>query len=582
MLHRACLTLVRQPAGAVSAAAIAYCSVTVLTELFAPDACIPFVVACYNPRMHQPIETILINAQVRTLDPANPTATAVAVGSGAILAIGSDAELRAEAGSARVIDLDGAALVPGITDSHVHPLMGALAARGADLLDAGTWDDVLAGIRAEAGGKGPHDWVIGWGLLYDAFQGRPIHRDLIEDAAGGRPVFIRFMDVHTALVSQQALDIAGITGARTFTENAEIICDAAGVPTGELREWGAIGLAEDAMPQLTQAQKLDLYAAQMRQFAAVGITGIHGMDGDLGTLDTLRELEASGRLLTRLTMPFWIKPEMTEAEWEEFVPHRDARGRRWRGGVAKFFIDGVIDTGTAWLYEPDSEGDGLLPFWPDPAKYRKAVKRFAQAGFQCVTHACGDRAVREALDAYRDAGAADGIRHRIEHIETLQASDLPRFAAENVVASMQAQHMMWLDPARTCNWTTRMGDACCDRAFPIRSLRESGALVALGSDWPVARFDPRIGMAAAQLRRPPGVQRDAFDTQGIDGLAALEGYTTNAARTISEEHRLGRIKVGYCADLTAFAVDPVTCPPDELIENPVRLTMVDGEVIYRG
>ena len=532
--------------------------------------------------MHQPIETVLINAKVRTLDPANPHATAVALGAGAILAIGSDAELRATAGTAEVIDLQGAALVPGITDSHVHPLMGALDARGADLLDAFTWDDVLAGIRAEAADKGPDEWVIGWGLLYDAFQGRPIHRELIEEAAGGRPVFIKFMDFHTALVSQRALDIAGITGPRTFTENAEIMCDVAGVPTGELREWAAIGLVEAAMPPLSHEQELDFYAAQMLKFAAVGITGIHGMDGDLITLDELRELEASGRLRTRLTMPFTITPDMTEAEWETFVPHRDARGRRWRGGVAKFFIDGVIDTGTAWLCEPDSEGEGLLPFWPDTAKYRKAVKRFADAGFQCATHACGDRAVREALDAYRDAGAQEGIRHRIEHIETLQLSDLPRFAAENVVASMQTQHMMWLNPARTCNWTTRMGTGRCDRAFPTRSLRESGAIVALGSDWPVARFDPRIGMASAQLRRPPGYKRDAFDTQNIDGLAALEGYTTMAARTISEEHRLGRIKVGYCADLTAFAEDPVTCNPDELITNPVRMTMVDGEIVYRG
>ena len=532
--------------------------------------------------MRQPIKTVIFNAHVRTLDPLQPTATAIAVGSGAILAVGSNAEILRAVGNAETIDLGGAALVPGITDSHVHPFLGAQDARGADLLDAFTFDEVLRLVRAEADGKGPDEWIVGWGLLYDAFEGRPIHRDLLQEVAGGRPVFLKFMDFHTALVSSRALEMAGITGPRTFTENAEIVCDVHGVPTGELREWGAIGLAEEAMPSLSDGDRLSLYAAQMKGFAAVGITGVHGMDGSLQTLDDLRELEASGRIFTRLTMPFWIKPEMTPADWEKFILQRDAHGRRWRTGVAKFFIDGVIDTGTAWLCDPDSEGAGLEPFWPDPAKYRRAVKRFADAGFQCVTHACGDRGVREALDAYRDAGAAAGIRHRIEHIETLQSSDLPRFAAENVVASMQAQHMMWLDPARTCNWTKRMGDARSDRAFPIRSLRESGAIVALGSDWPVARFDPRIGMAAAQLRRPPGVLREAFDDQGIDGLAALEGYTTLAARTISEEHRLGRIKVGYCADLTAFAEDPTTCRPDDLPQNPIKLTMVDGEVVFRA
>lgn len=532
--------------------------------------------------MHTPIQTVIVNARVRTMDPARPFASAVAVGHGAILAIGTDAEIRELGRGAEVIDLDGAALVPGITDSHVHPLMGALQTGGADLLDAFTWEDVLAAVRAEAAGKGPDEWVVGWGLLYDAFEGREIHRDLIEEAAGGRPTFLKFMDFHTGLASKRALELAGIHGPVAFSENAEVICDAAGVPTGEVREWAAIAMVEGAMPQLTQAQRLDVYERQFRKFAATGITGIHGMDGTLETLTALRELEASGRLLTRLTMPFWIMPDTPEEVWREYLAHRDERGRRWRMGVAKFFIDGVIDTGTAWLYEPDSEGDGLEPFWPDPAVYRRLVRTFAEAGFQVSTHACGDRGVREALDAYREAGAAPGIRHRIEHIETLQDFDLPRFAAEGVVASMQTQHMMWLDPGRRCNWTTRMGQARCDRAFPTRRLWESGAVVALGSDWPVARFDPRIGMASARLRHAPGNGREPFDDEALTGEQALQGYTVNAAYTISEERRLGRIRVGYCADLTAFEEDPADCPAEDLPANPVRLTMVDGQVIHRG
>jgi len=522
--------------------------------------------------MHSPIEKVLVNARVRTMDPGQPFASAVAVGGGAIIQVGDEADVRAfaagVAGSAEIIDLDGATLVPGIVDSHLHPLMGALDARGADLLDAFTFDEVLAGIRAEAADKGPDEWVVGWGLLYDAFDGRPMHRDLIEEAAGGRPTFLKFMDFHTALVSRRALELAGVDGPRSFTENAEIICDAAGVPTGELREWAAIGLVEAAMPELSHAQRLDLYEAQFRRFAAVGLTGVHAMDGNLADLEAVRELEASGRLLTRLVMPLWVAPEMDESDWEALIAHREARGRRWKGGVAKFFIDGVIDTGTAWLVEPDSHGEGLLPFWPDPAKYARAVHRFAKAGFQCATHAVGDMAVRYALDAYLAAGAREGVRHRIEHIETLQAIDLPRFASEGVVASMQTQHMMWLDPSRSCNWTQRMGDARCDRAFPTRSLWESGAVVALGSDWPVARFDPRIGMASAQLRHAPGNGREPFDDQALTGRQALEGYTVTPAWTVSDEHRLGRIRVGYCADLTAYAEDPATCPPEQLVANP--------------
>src|SRR4051812_22179223 len=201
-----------------------------------------------------------------------------------------------------------------------------------------------------------------------------------------------------------------------------------------------------------------------------------------------------------------------------------------------------------------------------------------------ATHATGDRGVREALDAYRAAGAAPGVRHRIEHIETLQPQDLPRFAAEGVVASMQAQHMAWLAPDRSDNWSRRLGGGeRCDRAFPIRSLRESGAAIALGSDWPVARYDPRIGLACARLRRPPGERdRAPYDDQALDGLAALEGYTTGAAHVASDEDRLGRIRPGYCADLTVLAEDPVDCDADDLPDLPVVMTVVDGEIVFRA
>ena len=343
---------------------------------------------------------------------------------------------------------------------------------------------------------------------------------------------------------------------------------------------------ERALPQLTHAERYALHAEALREHAAAGLTGGHAMDGTLVTHDLLRELEANGDLVQRFVVPFTIVPESQQDDWTELLPHRDARGRRWRAGVAKFFIDGVIDVGTGWLYEPDSEGEGTLPFWPDPQRYRRAVATFARAGFQCATHATGDRGVREALDAYHEAAAAPlRGRHRIEHIETLQPRDLPRFAAEGVVASMQAQHMLWCEPDRSDNWSRRLGleRSAPGRAFPIRSLRESGALVALGSDWPVARFDPRLGLAAARLRRPPGDRdRSPYDDQAIDGLAALAGYTTNAAATVGEQERLGRIRPGFAADLTVFADDPVECDPDDLPELPVVLTVVDGEVVHRA
>ncbi len=532
------------------------------------------------------LDLALVGGRVRTLDPERPGAAAVGIGGGEIVAVGDDAEIRELAGPrTETVDLRGAVAVPGLTDSHIHPLQGALDTRGADLRELSSLEEVREAVAAERSRCAPGQWVLGYGLEYGVFRDSGIRGDLFEHVTEGSPALLTFMDLHTAVATPRALELAGVDGPRRFSENAEIVC-AEGAPTGELREWAAVATVERAVPEPTDAERYALHAEALRQHAAAGLTGGHAMDGTPATHDLLRELEANGDLVQRFVVPFTIVPESEPGDWAALLPHRDDRGRRWRAGVAKFFIDGVIDAGTGWLYEPDAEGEGTLPFWPDPSHYRRAVATFARAGFQCATHATGDRGVREALDAYRDADAAPlRGRHRIEHIETLQPQDLPRFAAEGVVASMQAQHMLWCEPDRSDNWSRRLGSerTASGRAFPIRALRESGALVALGSDWPVARFDPRLGLSAARLRRPPGEpDRRPYDDQALGGLAALEGYTTAAAATIGEEHRLGRIRAGFAADVTVFADDPVDCDPDELPALPVLLTVVDGEVVHRG
>ncbi|MDO9410636.1 amidohydrolase [Patulibacter sp.] len=563
-----------------------------------------------------PLDLALLNARVRTLDPDRPSASALGVQDGRIAVVGDDAEVRALAGPAtETIDLAGAAVVPGLIDAHTHPFKGAIDARGADLTGARTIDEVRRRLTEERARIPDGAWVLGFGLGYDVFAATGARGALIEDAVGGAPAFLLFMDLHTGLASPRALELAGVTGPVAFDEQSEVVCED-GQPTGELLEWAAMDLVRGAIPELTDDDRHRLYVAQLRRFAALGITGTHAMDGSLATHDTLRRLEADGDLRTRVVAPFWVTPDTPRDEWVLLAGHRDASGERWRGGVAKFFVDGVIDSGTGWLVEPDTEGDGTLPFWPDPARYREAVGFFAGHGFQCATHACGDRAVREALDAYRATGAVgvpvhgslragerpggrgtDGppspaspgpspdarVQHRVEHIETIQPEDLPRFAAEGVTASMQTQHMMDLAPDRSDNWSRRLGPDRCDRAFLTRAIWESGALVALGSDWPVVGLDPREGMASARLRRDPSDPgRAPYDDQAIDGLQALLGYTRNAARAVGEDHRRGTIRPGFDADLTVLAEDPVDVPAEDLMGVPVVLTVVAGEVVHRA
>jgi predicted amidohydrolase YtcJ len=473
-------------------------------------------------------------------------------------------------------------LLPGLVDSHLHPFLGTEQARGVDLTGLQTLPDVLAALRRERLRCGDGEWVRGYALMYEAFDDTGIRAEVIDDAVGGSPALLHFYDFHTALASTVALRLAGVDGPRAFAEEAAIVCRD-GIPTGELRENAAISVVGDVMPEPSDEERLALFRETFRKLNASGLTGAHVMVGDPALLDTCRELEARGWLTLRFVVPMHCEPDVTEEQIEQRLAMVAERGNRWRAGSAKFFIDGVVETGTAWLLEPDEHGRGLQPFWPDPARYADVVGRFARAGFQCITHAVGDRAVREALDAYRAAGAASGVRHRIEHIETLADVDLPRFAAENVVASMQPIHLEPMRDDRGDPWSRALGEDRCDRAFRTRDLLDSGATVALGSDWPVARFDPRRGMAWARLRREPG-RRDVVPylaTQGLTAVEALAGYTTAAAATVCEQHLNGRIARGFRADLTAMGVDPVDTDGDDLLDVPVTLTVVDGEIVHR-
>jgi predicted amidohydrolase YtcJ len=525
----------------------------------------------------------ILGASIRTLDPQRPRATALAVRAGQIVAVGSDAEVR-EHCDARTEILEGGnglAIVPGLVDAHIHPFH-AEQTRGADLTRCTTLAEVQFELSRERQIAGD-GWVVGWGLEYNVFGGRPISSEAIEDAVGGAPAIVTFFDLHTAVATPRALELAGVSGPRSFAEGAEVVVRA-GRPTGELREDAAIDLVRHLLPELTERERYARIAALQRQLASVGLTGLHVMDGSPQTFGLLRELEANGDLRLRSIVPFWIKPDTPFEQMEEWVQLREEHGELWRGGVAKFFIDGVIDTGTGWLYEPDTLGDGTHPFWPDPGRYAKAVAVFAGAGFQCATHATGDYGVRAALDAYRDAGAAAGVMHRIEHIETLRDEDLPRFAAEGVAASLQPLHMQWRLADHSDSWAMRLGPERCARAWRAGDLLRSGAAVPLGSDWPVAGYDPRIGLSWARLRRTPGDPgAPVFEPeQALSGLEALEGYTLAAACVAGESGGGGRIAPGYRADLTGFAADPVETSADDLPDLPVRLAVVAGRVTHEA
>jgi predicted amidohydrolase YtcJ len=527
----------------------------------------------------------LIGARIRTLDPARPWATAVAIKDGVIVAVGDDATVRdACDGKTTVIDGAGMHVTPGLTDPHFHPFLSSDATVGADLTQVRTLDELRAALAEEHRRVGPDAWVRGWGLVFEVFAATGIHGDLVANATGGAPTFVTFFDYHNAVASPSALAIAGVTGSELFVDFSTVVVDELGAPTGELRENGAMDLIRAFIPERTPEEKRRNYIANMRIWNSLGLTGVHAMDGKPETYDLLRQLEGDGDLTIRMRSPLWIKPDMTMDDMRAWAPLKTERGRRWQGGTAKFFIDGTIEGGTAWLVEPDTEGAGTQPFWPDPAHYTAAVNLFAKAGFQCVTHAVGDMAVRHTLDAYEAAGPVPDAMHRVEHIELLQDVDLPRFARLGVAASMQPLHMAMFDAAGDDQWSRLVGPERRKLAFRTRDLLASGATLALGSDWGVAPYDPRLGMAWARLRRTPGrPERGPIEPrQCLTGLETLAGYTAAAARVVSEQAIAGMIQEGCRADLSAFAADLVETPADDLLTIPTLLTVVDGDVVYQA
>ncbi|MER7110344.1 amidohydrolase [Streptomyces sp. NPDC000229] len=521
-------------------------------------------------------DLVLTGAKVRTLDPARPHATAVAVRDGLIAAVGDASDARDWAGpGTETVDLAGAALTPGLTDSHSHPVWGLDMATGLDL---STVTDV-EGLRTTLGNaERTGGWVVAYGLDHNTFGGRPVDRALIEDVVPDVPVLIRLYDGHSALVNEAALKAAGIDGPRTFAQRSEIVCDADGRPTGHLVEHAAMALVTGVVPAPSYEERRARLVELLSAMAATGLTAAHVMDlGDGDVPDLLAAVEETEDLPLRLRLAPWCMPGAGPEALDELIALQRLRGRNWLVGGVKFFMDGTVEGGTAWLEHADCHGQGTEAFWPDPAEYSAAVRRLHAAGVRTATHAIGDAAVRHVLDTVASLGESGRLAHRIEHIETLPAHQIARFAELGVIASMQPPHTAYTRADRTDEWSRRLGEERAARAWRCRDLRDAGAYVALGSDWPIAHYDARQVLATA--RAPRGA---AAAGRGLTGLMALEGCTTHAAVAAGEQAVAGRIAPGLRADLTAFAVDPVDAPVDEVVDAPIRLTVSAGRVTHRA
>ncbi|HEX6356417.1 amidohydrolase [Actinophytocola sp.] len=526
-------------------------------------------------------DLVLCADTIHTLASGRPV-RAVAMRDGVVVATGTRRDVRDWRGArTEVLDLGEVVVTPGLTDGHTHPVMGLRLTEDVDLTGARSLDEVRTLLAEAAAGRACDSWVRAWGLDPNVFGGQPITSAWLEAAVGERPAVVRMFDAHSALATPAALRIAGVDGPRRFPQRASVVCDEDGRPTGLLLEAAAMDLVFDHVPLDPVAVRAARLRALLAEMAATGLTGGHVMDllGDSEAVVTTAE--ELGDLPLRLRFAPWCVPGVDADGLAELVAMQGRGGRRWEIGAVKFFIDGTIDNGTAWLERPDALGESTDSFWPDPTDYTRAVRTLVAAGVPTATHAIGDAAVRHVLDTL-DGLEPVSAPHRVEHIETLPTELVGRFARQGVVASMQPTHCTRFTRAdHTDNWSARLGAERADRAWRCRDLRDAGVPVVLGSDWPIAGYDPRLVLADARLRRParePGVP-PVQPHQALTALMALEGYTTHAALAAGEP---GGIVAGARADLTVFTVDPLRADPDELADAPIAMTVVAGAITHRG
>jgi predicted amidohydrolase YtcJ len=549
-----------------------------LTNLLAAVALIASLAAC-QPQAPQATATLIVTgARVWTGNPEQPWAEAVATDGERIVAVGSNAEISALAGdTTEVISVSGSMLVPGFIDTHVHFITGGTGLASVQLRDAATPEEFTKRIGEFVTGLEPGEWMLVGTWDHENWGGELPRRDWIDAVTPQNPVWINRLDGHMGLANSKALELAGIDADTPDVAGGEIVRDPDGRPTGILKD-NAMMLVEAAVPEPGEVQLDRQAAAAMRYVAGNGVTTVHDMAG-WDSLATYRRARANGSMITRVYSVVQLP------DWERLRDEVAANGRgdEWlRIGGLKAMMDGSLGSHTAAFLEPFTDAPdqrGLLI--QEVAEVRKWVGDADAAGLQIMVHAIGDSAIRDLLDIFLDVAESNGERDRrfrIEHAQHIHPDDLPRFAAQNVIASMQPYHA--IDDGR---WADKViGKERAKTTYAFRSLIESGAHVAFGSDWFVAPATPIEGIYAAVTRRTlDDANPDGWvPEQKISVEQALRAYTTEGAYASFEEDLKGMLKPGMLADFVLLDRDLTAIAAETLRDAKILKTVVGGKVVY--
>lgn len=551
-------------------------------------------------------DLIIKNAKIYTS--ANPPwQSAIAIGKGRVVQIGSDEETLKLAGpKTKIFDADSKLIMPGFHDSHVH-----LAEGGAELLQcrlnaAKSRADVLTLLqkwRDEKQGEKHtkqynNKWLLAAGLPLPAVMKEPLDCHILDQVSASQPILVYAEDGHSAWLNSKAMQIAKITSSSKTTCGGIIELDTKGQPTGCLRE-GALALAQKVLPVLSLKERSAALAKAIALANSFGITSAQEAHANPDVITAYYDLAKRKQLNIKVVAALHTGT-MTPLAYEqiEAAAKKYSKYNRLSAHSAKIFADGVIESHTAALLEPYSDRLAAkqerqqtnqqthLSLNFAPAELTTMVKELASRGFQIHIHAIGDGAARAALDAFEALPKQGDLRHQIAHLQLVAPEDLKRFAALNVTANCQAawayQDTYIKDLTAPLLGTERMA-----RVYPFNSLKQAGARLAAGSDWTVSTLNPLEAMQTAVTRQapkqgsggtlePPLNAKEALDLNDI-----AKAYTTGGAYVNHSEQQTGSLEIGKSADLVMLDKNIFDLPPSDIASAKVLLTLIDGKAVYK-
>lgn len=539
------------------------------------------VVLVAAPLVHA--TTVLSNARIYTLDPQQPSATAMAWDDGGeILALGEASVLLARYPGAQRVDVDGAVLVPGLIDAHAHLMGLAMALTGVDLVGARSKAEVVQRLQQFATDLPAGEWLRGRGWDQNRWPDKafPTAADL-DGAFPDRPVWLERVDGHAGWANSAAMRAVARDLDGDWQPDGGRIERVDGKASGVFVD-GATLLVDAVVPPPSDALRTRALEAALALAARNGLTGLHDMGVSLADLALYRRFADAGKLSLRVTA-YADGDNAALAALCAMGPYRHASGRLRMAGV-KLYADGALGSrGAALLgdYSDDPRNRGLLVTEPDALQ--AAMVKARDCDQQVATHAIGDRGNRIVLDLYDKVlgDAADNDhRWRIEHAQIVAPGDIARFKSLNVIASMQPTHatsdMPWAE--------ARVGAERLFGAYAWQRFIAAGVRLVLGSDFPVEQVDPRLGLYAAVSRQDLDGQPAGgwLPEQRLRADEALRGFTRDAAYAGFAENTVGTLKPGYRADFVLLDGDPLSVVPRAIVDLKVRSTWVDGEAVYRA